>query len=155
MPLALSNWEKPLMELRDGSSGVEGVLSSWNSPVVRFSRTTSVKVPLRQLPGRNHPETSSQLSLPSRRRAGWRLTGGASGGSGLRWFRQRPFFTLSGDGSGLPPLRGLTEVFLQECPDLVPAVHGLFLPVHGAVVIEETVAGAIVPVELVGFVMFL
>ena len=42
------------------------------------------------------------------------------------------------------------EVLLQEGEDLIPAVHRLFLPVVGPVVVEEAVAGVVIPVELIG-----
>lgn len=50
---------------------------------------------------------------------------------------------------------GSGQVLFQEGPDLVPTVHGLLLAVHGAVVVEEAVAGAVVAVELVRFVVSL
>lgn len=44
---------------------------------------------------------------------------------------------------------GLAEVLFQEREDLGPPVHRLLLPVGGAIVIEEAVAGRIVAMELV------
>ena len=41
----LSIWVRPVMKPWEGSSGVEGVLSGWKSPVARFRRTMLVKVP--------------------------------------------------------------------------------------------------------------
>ena len=38
-------------------------------------------------------------------------------------------------------------MLVQECPDFAPAVHCLFLSIVGRMVIEEAVAGAVVPME--------
>src|SRR5262245_10247154 len=43
----------------------------------------------------------------------------------------------------------------EECEDLVPAVERLLHPVHGTVIIENAVAGAIVAMELVGLAVLL
>ena len=53
------------------------------------------------------------------------------------------------------PRHALTEMLLQEGEDLAPAVHRLLRPVRCPVVIEEAVARAVVPVELVGLVVSL
>src|SRR5690606_17579624 len=41
------------------------------------------------------------------------------------------------------------QVLFEEGPDLLPAVEGLFDPVHRSVVIEEAVARAVIAVELI------
>ena len=43
----------------------------------------------------------------------------------------------------------LVQVRLQEGEDLAPAVHCLLLAVVRRMVVEETVAGAVVPVEII------
>jgi hypothetical protein len=53
------------------------------------------------------------------------------------------------DRPNRPLARALAQVSPEKVPDLLPAVDGLGLPVHGRVVVEEAVASVIVAVELV------
>src|SRR5205823_5649566 len=49
----------------------------------------------------------------------------------------------------------LVQVFFQESKNFLPPVHRLLLPIGGPVIVEEAVAGTVIPVELVGFAVLL
>src|SRR5262245_50534195 len=51
--------------------------------------------------------------------------------------------------------RSPRQMLAEKCEYLVPAVERLLHPVHGPVVIEDAVAGAVVSVELVAFAVLL
>src|SRR5215475_13917466 len=47
--------------------------------------------------------------------------------------------------------RQLAQVFFQESKDLLPTINRLLLPIGRAVVVEEAMAGSVIPVELIDF----
>src|SRR4030095_14887616 len=51
--------------------------------------------------------------------------------------------------------RRLAQVLFQERKDFLPPIDRLLLPIGGAIIVEEAVAGTIISVELVGFAVLL
>jgi hypothetical protein len=44
---------------------------------------------------------------------------------------------------------------VQESKDFLPTIDRLLLPIGGPIIVEEAVAGTVIPVELVGFAVLL